>query len=141
MDILQVPFNKLLGVARADGDSGFLLQLDDAPSFHNHLGAVHSGVLLAFAEIASGECLWRQFPELRGRVFAVVRKVEARFKKPLNGKIMSRGQVRQADADKFIADLCSRGQGLIAVAVEVIGGEGKVGMTSTIEWYVQSQAN
>jgi hypothetical protein len=52
---------------------------------------------------------------------------------------MSRGRVRKADAEKLTEDLCSRGRGLIAVAVEVIGGEGKVGLTSTVEWYVQAK--
>ena len=135
MDIIEVPFNHFLGIKRADGSPGHLLQLDDSPTYQNHLGMVHASVQLALAEASSGECLLQQFPHLAAGVLSVVRRVEAKFKHPLKGKILSRATVLPQDADKLAENLLTKGRGFIAVAVEVVGADGVVGLTSTIEWF------
>jgi acyl-coenzyme A thioesterase PaaI-like protein len=140
MDITEVPFNKFLGIRRADGDPGHLLQLDDSPTYQNHLGTVHASVQLALAEASSGECLLQQFPDLAAGVLSVVRRMEAKFKNPLQGKIVSRATIRQQDAEKLAENLFTKGRGLIAVAVEVVDADGVIGLTSTIEWFVQRQS-
>ena len=83
MTITEVPFNRFLGIRKADGDPEYLLQLDDSPHYQNHLGTVHASVQLALAEASSGERLLQQFPDLAAGVLSVVRRVEAKFKNPL----------------------------------------------------------
>jgi len=140
MDIIEIPFNHFLGIRRADGYPGHLLRLDDSPTYQNHLGTVHASVQLALAEASSGECLLQQFPDLAAGVLSVVRKLEAKFKNPLKGMILSRATIRPQDADKLADDLLTKGRGFIVVAVEVVGADGVVGLTSTIEWFVQRQS-
>jgi hypothetical protein len=139
MDITEVPFNKFVGIARPDGEPGFLLQLCDSTDYENHLGTVHASAQLALAEATSGEHLMKQFPELGQGVLAVVRRMEAKFRNPLKGKVMSRARIPKEEADNFTELLQTKGRGLIGVEVEVVGADGVVGLIATVEWFVQKQ--
>src|SRR5262245_60721358 len=92
MDITQIPFNKFIGITRQEGEPGFLLQLGDSPNYENHLGTIHASVQLALAEAASGEYLMQKFPGLGKGVLPVVRRLEAKFRNALKGKIMAKAR-------------------------------------------------
>jgi hypothetical protein len=139
MDITEVPFNKFVGIARPDGEPGYLLQLCDSTDYENHLGTVHASAQLALAEATSGEHLMKQFPEFGQGVLAVVRRMEAKFRNPLKGKVMSRARISKEEADKITELLQTKGRGLIGVEVEVVGADGVVGLIATVEWFVQKQ--
>ena len=53
---------------------------------------------------------------------------------------MSRATIRQQDAETLAENLLTKGRGFITVTVEVVGADGVVGLTSTIEWFVQRQS-
>jgi hypothetical protein len=53
MDVAQLPFNRLVGLESAAGDSGFLVCLPDGPQYANHLGTVHASAQIAVAEAGS----------------------------------------------------------------------------------------
>jgi hypothetical protein len=139
MDITEVPFNKFVGIARPDGE-GFLLQLGDSADYENHLGTVHASAQLALAEATSGEYLMCQFPEFGDSVLAVVRRMEAKFRNPLKGKIRSRARIPKEEADSFTDLLQTKGRGLIGVEVEV-RADGVVGLIATVEWFVKAEGN
>ena len=139
MDIAQVPFNKFVGITRHEGEPGFLLQLGDSPDYQNHLGTVHASAQLALAEATSGEYLSQQFPEFGKSVLAVVRRLEAKFRNPLKGKVMSRARIPKDDTEKLTEQLQTKGRGLISVEVEVVGADGVVGLIATVEWFVKNQ--
>ena len=139
MEITQIPFNKLVGIARADGEPGFLLQLGASAEYENHLGTVHASAQLALAEASSGECLMQEVPELAKSVLAVVRRMEAKFRNPLKGKVMSRARIPKEEAHKFTEQFQTKGRGMIGVEVEVVGADGVVGLIATVEWFVQKQ--
>src|ERR1700681_4005124 len=104
LDITSVPFNKFLGIERASAP-GFLLQLGDSTNLHNHLQTVHASAQLALAEATSGECLLQHFPDLGSGVLAVVRRLEAKFRNPLRGRILSRATIQQDIAEKLLETL------------------------------------
>jgi acyl-coenzyme A thioesterase PaaI-like protein len=137
MDITEIPFNKWLGISRVQDGSGYLLELGDSPQFRNHLGTVHASVQLALAEATSAECLLMTFPELSGKVVAVVRRLEMKYKAPLMGKIRSKAAVPQEETEQFLGQLRSKGRGLIGVGVEVVDDDRTVGLIGRVEWFVQ----
>ena len=139
MDITEVPFNRFVGITRPDDESGFLLQLGDSTDYENHLGTVHASAQLALAEATSGEHLMQRFPEFGNSVFAVVRRMEAKFRNPLKGKVMSRASIPKEETDKLTELLQTKGRGMIGVEVEVVGADGVVGLIATVEWFVQKQ--
>ena len=47
MNVLEIPFNKLIGLQKADIDSEFIFKLDDKQEYLNHLNTVHASSLFA----------------------------------------------------------------------------------------------
>lgn len=138
MDILALPFNRRIGLARSDrADS--LLSLPDDPGYGNHLGTVHAGALLALAENTSGEYLLRTFPSLPFPVVPVVRRVEAKFRRPARGAVHSRAEASAAACAEFIALMNSRGHGRITIPVTVHDASDAVVLSAVVEWFVAKQ--
>src|SRR5438876_10855694 len=118
MDITAIPFNQLMGIKRAERDPPYLLELDDLLSYTNHLGTVHAGAQLALAEASSAEYLLRTFKDAGPDLVAVVRTVQAKFKKPLKGRAYSRARIVNGDVAKVTETLKAKGMGIIRVSVD-----------------------
>lgn len=138
MDITAIPFNRLIKIARSD-EPNYLLQLADSADYENHLGTVHASAQLALAEATSGELLMQTFPELGQNVLAVVRRMEAKFRKPLKGKILSKAAIPPHETEKLIEQLQTKGRGSISVEVEIVDTHGATGLICVVEWFVQKQ--
>jgi hypothetical protein len=141
MDITQIPFNKWLGITRVQDGSGYLLELGESPDFQNHLGKVHASVQFALAEATGAEYLLPAFPELSGKVVAVVRRVEMKYKAPLKGRIRSKAAVGQEETGQFLRQFRTKGRGLIGVSVQVVDDDGSVGLIGRVEWFVQEASS
>ena len=135
MDVVSLPFSRLIGLESAPPESGFLLSLPASSNYHNHLGTVHAGALLVLAESASGEFLLRQFgphPEL----IPVVRRLEAKFRKPAQGRVLARASVDPEDMAKLFPTLEAKGRAQIKVNVEVLDDQQEKVLSATVEWFV-----
>jgi len=137
MDVLDIPFNHFLGIHRSEVTR--LLELEDSPSYLNHLGTVQAAAQLALAEAATGDRLIQLFPELVGLVIPVVRKVEAKFKNPLQGKITARTSTKESEVEEFRRSISVKGRGFITVHAEVVDAAGAVGLSSSFDWFVQKR--
>jgi acyl-coenzyme A thioesterase PaaI-like protein len=137
MDITEIPFNRLIGIRKTNGDSSTLLELSDSPEYQNHLQTVHAAAQLALAEASSAEYLLRIFKEAGNDVVAVVRKVQAKFKKPVKGKVYSRAVASPEEIKRFTDLLSLKGKALITVTVDIVDAEGAVAMRSLIEWFIK----
>ena len=138
VDITEIPFNRLVGMERAREPEGVLSFPADV-RYTNHLGTVHAGAMLALAEASSGEYLLREFGTLPYPVLPVVRRVEAKFRKPARGAIHSRVSVAPADRDAFVHTLAERGRALLAIHVDVHDEQGVHVLATTVEWFVARQ--
>ena len=135
MDVTKLPFNALVGIQRADTD-GSLLQLPSDPRYLNHLGTVHASALLALAEASSGEFLVRHFGPIEG-IVPVVRRFEAKFRKPASGSIRSTAGSTSEALARLDAELASKGRSIILVAVELHDESDIHTLSATIEWFIQ----
>src|SRR5918997_7115385 len=108
MDVTQLPFNRLIGL-EASADSGLLVGLPDGPQYANHLGTVHASALLAVAEAGSGAFLVRHLGSGDGFV-PVVRRLEARFRKPASGPVSARASVPDGELARWSQELATRGR-------------------------------
>lgn len=140
MDVTQIPFNHFLGIQKAAGAT-HLLELGDLPSYTNHLGTVHASVQLALAEASSGEFLLRTLPEFGNQVLAVVRRVEAKFKNPMRGRVFARAATTEADLKQSAEVLTAKGRAILPVTIEIVDTEGVVGLIATFEWFSQKQSD
>lgn len=135
MNVRDLPFNRLIGLACSDRP-GALLMLPDDVRYTNHLGTVHAGALLALAENSSGEFLVREFPGLPFPVLPVVRRVEAKFRRPARGAVHARAGLSAGSREEFLAELTARGRARLEVSVQVEDAAGSVVLAATIEWFI-----
>jgi len=135
MDITHIPFNALVGIEHAEVD-GALLQLPSNPRYLNHLGTVHASALLALAEASSGEFLLRHLNSLDG-IAPVVRRLDAKFRKPAKGLIVSRANVAPAALTQLDGELARKGRSLVSISVELHDQVGVHVLSATVEWFIQ----
>jgi hypothetical protein len=90
---------------------------------------------LAVAEAGSGEFLKRNFGHVKN-VLPVVRKFEAKFRKPGNGRITARCSVPAEVLTTWLAELETRGRLSAAIPVEVIDSRGTVVLSAVIDWFM-----
>lgn len=135
MDVTGIPFNALVGIERAEV-GGALLQLPSDPRYLNHLGTVHASALLALAEASSGEFLLRHLNSLDG-IAPVVRRLDAKFRKPAKGLIVSRANVAPDALTQLDGELAMKGRSLVSISVELHDQAGVHVVSATIEWFIQ----
>lgn len=135
--VTELPFNALVGIEFAD-DTAHLLRLPADPRYLNHLGTVHASAQLALAEASSGEFLLRHFGSIDG-IVPVVRRMEAKFRKPANGSMTSGVTVARETLAQLDAELSAKGRALIAVPVELYDESGAHTLSATFEWFIQRE--
>jgi acyl-coenzyme A thioesterase PaaI-like protein len=133
MDVTQLPFNRLIGLEAADGE--LLVTLPAGPQYTNHLGTVHASALLAVAEAGSGAFLVRHLGSGDGFV-PVVRRLEARFRKPASGPVSARASVSPDEVARWSQELADRGRVSASVPVEVVDSAGVVVLSAVVEWFI-----
>lgn len=133
MDVTQLPFNRLVGLEPAVGD--LLVSLPAGPQHDNHMGTIHASALLAVAEAGSGAFLAERLGNAVGFV-PVVRRLEAKFRKPAAGRVSARATVPAEEVERWKAELVARGRVSAAVKVEVVDTGGVVVLSATVEWFI-----
>ena len=133
--VTELPFNSLVGIQLAD-DAAHLLRLPAGKQYLNHLGTVHASAQLALAEASSGEFLLRHFGSA-DRIVPVVRRMEAKFRKPANGSITSSVAVATEALAQLDAELAAKGRALIPISVEIHDESGAHTLSTTFEWFIQ----
>ena len=134
MNVFELPFNKYIGLEQASVPD-FLLILTDRAEYLNHLNTVHASALFALAEATSGFFLLNEFKELND-ILPVVRKVETKYKKPAQGKILSKADFANTNKEKILEDLCNKGRTLITVQVSLFDLDNNNVMQSDFEWFI-----
>jgi acyl-coenzyme A thioesterase PaaI-like protein len=135
VNIEDIPFNRYLGITHSAQEGGELSLPRDA-RYTNHLGTVHANAQLALAEAASGEYLIREFKDIGFDVIPVVRRIEAKFRKPASGAIFAKASVTPEKKQEFLATLIARGRALIEVQVDVHDENRTHALAAVIEWFV-----
>lgn len=135
MDVIALPFNRFLGLEKGPPKSGLLVSLPASAQYTNHLGTVHASALLAVAEAGSAELLVRHFGDVTGYV-PVVRRLEAKFRKPARGRVSARASVETAAFNRLSSELQAKGRALIGISVEVVDEGGIVVLSARVEWFI-----
>jgi len=135
MHITELPFNRFIGITKAD-EEDTVLSLPNDTRYTNHLGTVHASALLALAEATSGDYLIREFADVGFEVLPVVRRLEAKFRKPAFGAVFSKMNVGREKKEEFTSALKSKGRALLEISVDVYDETGTHALTAVVEWFV-----
>ncbi|NQU81526.1 MAG: YiiD C-terminal domain-containing protein [Bacteroidetes bacterium] len=136
MNVLEIPFNKFIGLKNADANNDFILKLDERKEYLNHLGSLHASILFALAEATSGEFLLKQFKDYELNVIPVVRKVECKYSKPGNGTVYSKAGFIDTNTKEIIDKLSSKKRVIIKVKVDIYNKNLNKLITSIFDWFV-----
>jgi len=129
----DIPFNQFLGL-RWNGPE---LALPADPKYRNHLGTVHASAQFSLAEAASGQWLLETFGDSAADFMAVVRHVDAKFRRPAAGELTARADVPAEEAERFQDTLQKRGRAAIPVHIQVSSADGEITLEATFEWFAQ----
>ncbi len=135
MNVLDLPFNKILLIKKSDVPDTILM-LEDRTEYQNHLGTVHASAQYSLAEASSGEILERNFGDWKGAYFPVVRRVEAKYKNPAKGRLFSTGFIEQDSAMKAKKELSEKGRTLVDVIVRIVDEEKNVTLEGLFTWFI-----
>ncbi|RPH25447.1 MAG: DUF4442 domain-containing protein [Bacteroidales bacterium] len=138
MNVLEIPFNKFLGLEYADSESNFILKLDCKAEYLNHLGTIHASVLFALAESSSGEFLLKKFIDLKLEFIPVVRKVEVKYSRPAMGTVFSRAYLIDSNPEEILNELTTRKRVIIKVGVDIYNSNTEKVLTSFFDWFISS---
>ncbi len=136
--VTELPFNSFLGIEEAT-DPSQLLRIPAGAQYLNHIGTVHASVQLALAEASSGEFLLRVLGSTE-EVVPVVRRLEAKFRKPANGALTSTATITEEALLQFRSDFTRKGRGLVSVSVQLKDDSGAHTLSATVEWFIQRLA-
>ena len=134
--VTELPFNRHVGIQQAES-SEHMLQLPAGPQFLNHVGTVHASAQLALAEASSGEFLLRHFGPDSG-IVPVVRRVEAKFRKPARGQLTSTIKTPIADVVQLQTELAAKGRSFVSISVDLHDESGQHTLEASFEWFVVS---
>ncbi len=135
MNVLDLPFNKILLIRKSDLPETILM-LEDHVKYQNHLGTVHASAQYALAEASSGEILERTFGDWNGSYLPVVRRVEVKYKNPAKGRLFSTGAIEADKAMKARKELSEKGRALVDVTVKVMDEGKNITFESTFTWFI-----
>ncbi len=132
--VTTLPFNQHVGIQKSSSEDS-LLELPAGEQFLNHLGTVHASAQLALAEACSGEFLLQSLANETG-IVPVVRRVEAKFKKPAHGKLTAKINPTLTAIDEAINELANKGRCLLAICVDVHDEQGQHSLSSRFDWFI-----
>jgi len=136
MDILSIPFHRLLNIERNQDDNDFIFQIEERPELHNHLGTFHACAQLSLAEATSGEYLQQQFQELKDIVVPVIRRTEVKYSMPAIGTLFSKASFSSGRKEDFLKEFEARKRCIIPVKVEIFNTESKRTLTAVFDWFI-----
>ena len=136
MKVTDLAFNQRLGLVAAPAGAAHLLELPLTPALHNHLGSMHAAAQFALAEAASAECLRRHFGAALGEVFAVVRSVEVKYRKPATGDLRAFGEPDENTRDHLVAEFAARGRFSAVIRVDLKDHTGTLTFHGKFDWFI-----
>jgi acyl-coenzyme A thioesterase PaaI-like protein len=135
MDILDLPFNRFIGIEKSP-NTEYLLSLNDAEVYKNHLNSVHASAMFALAEASSAYCLSLKFPDLMDQIVPLLRSVQVKFKKPAKGTIRSKAELLNSTTEEVYDVILSKKKIRISVIVSLFDLENNRIFEGEFEWFI-----
>lgn len=132
----DLAYNQALGIRDAPAGAGHLLELPFAPLVHNHLQTMHAAAQFSLAEAASAECLQRHFGTALGDVFAVMRAVEVKYRKPATSDLLAYGEPDEETREQLLAQVTHRGRSSAVILIDLKDRSGTLTFHGKFEWFI-----
>lgn len=132
----DLAFSQALGLVAAPAGAEHLLELPFGPLVQNHVGTTHAAAQFALAEAASAACLQRDFPALDGKVFAVVRGVQLKYRQAATGDLLAFARPDELTRAHLVRDLETKTRTAATVLVELKDRAGNLTFSGSFDWFI-----
>jgi len=134
MDVTHIPFAKHIGIEKKEEG---MLKLEPTDTVQNHIQSIHASAQFALAETQSGLYLQEAFPELVGKVVALLRGATVKYKNPATKTIYAVAMIEEETKEKFINRLKRKKKATITVHTTIKDIDGIVVMSGEFMWYIE----
>ena len=118
-----------------------MLELPISPLVQNHLQTMHAGAQFSLAEAASAACLQRTFGAALGEsLFAVVRSVEVKYRKPATSDLLAYGEPDETTRDCLVEEVVRRGRSSAVILIDLKDRNGTLTFHARFEWFISRVA-
>ena len=132
----DLALNQALGIRDAPAGAGHLLELPFTALVTNHVQTMHAGAQFSLAEAASAECLQRHFAAALGDVFAVLRAVEVKYRKPATSDLLAYGEPDSDTREQLVEQLARRGRSSAVILIDLKDRSGTLTFHGKFEWFI-----
>ena len=132
-----VPFNRHLGIEVSDAGVDYaLVQLQENPAHHNHVGTIHAGVQFTLCEAASGAMAIAAFGDLiMDGAIPLATTATITYRAPAGGNLRARGTLSEAEQARVRAELSTGRKSRFTVEVGLMSlTEDKPLTQTSVEW-------
>jgi acyl-coenzyme A thioesterase PaaI-like protein len=138
LEILEVPFNKFIGLKECT-DPNFILELPDSKKFLNNNNTVHPGALFALAEASSSryvKYLLDSVKDINSQLSSSIQNVKIKYRNPASGKIFSKARILGKGFQELSEELKNKKRMVLEVEVKLLNPEDEVVMIAKFEWLI-----
>jgi acyl-coenzyme A thioesterase PaaI-like protein len=132
----DLAYNQALGIRNAPVGASHLLELPFGPLVKNHLGTMHAAAQFSLAEGASAECLQRRFGVSLGQVFAVVRDVEVKYRRPATSDLFAYGEPDARTREHLVREVSDRGRATAVILIDLKDHAGTLAFHGKFQWFI-----
>lgn len=136
--VTQLPFNRQVGIQKATVPDA-LLELPAGNQFLNHVGTVHAAAQLALAEACAGEYLLQRLAS-NSNVIPLVRRVDAKFRKPAHGRITAQANPALTNLDESLVELARKGRCITTIHVDLRDENGEHCLAASFDWFLSTSS-
>ncbi|MCF6243789.1 MAG: DUF4442 domain-containing protein [Sulfurovum sp.] len=133
MNVTQIPFAKHIGIEKEE-EGG--LKLEPTNKVQNHMQTIHAAAQFALAETQSGLTLQKSFPELEGKVVALLRGSSVNYRRPASTTLTAYATLGEEMKENFITRFEKKGRASITVDVELRDEKDILIMIGSFDWFV-----
>ncbi len=134
MKAINIPFVRHVGIKEQNSE----LILDFNNQVLNHIKTIHASAQFTLAETKSGIHLQNLFPELEGKVIALLRDAQIKYKKPAQEKIIAFSSVNEEDVIKFKSQFEKKGRGSLQIEVKIKDINDVLTSQAIFTWFIQA---
>ena len=133
MDVTHIPFAKHIGIEKKEEG---MLKLEPTDTVQNHIQSIHASAQFALAETQSGLYLQEAFPELVGKVVALLRGATVKYKNPATKTIYATAKMHKDEKILFLQRFAKKERMTVTVNVELRDSDDTRIMIGDFHWYI-----
>jgi acyl-coenzyme A thioesterase PaaI-like protein len=135
MQIVELDIAKNLGIERSNYED-YLLEMPFGEHNKNHVNIMHASAIFALAEMASGEYLQVNFPEVATHCVPIVRAAKIKFRSPQTSTLFAKAELLTGTIQSINEEIHAKGKILLEIEVRIYNEQEELAFMGEFQWFV-----